>query len=54
MLAWSSGFLNNISVIELENKQNYAIFKGVQIKDGGYILFLDTNPNFSIQVGGLM
>ena len=42
MLAWSSHSLNNISVIELENKQNYTNFEGVQLRttSGTYILIV--------------
>ena len=39
LLAWSSWRSNNIRVIELENKENYANFQGVQITEGECILY---------------
>lgn len=34
LLAWSSGYNNKISVIDLDTKQSYASFDGVQIIEG--------------------
>lgn len=34
LLAWSSSRGNNIEIIEIETKANYANFDGVQIQEG--------------------
>ena len=44
LLAWSMYDFNNISVIELETKQNNENFEGSQIQIGKYILYFEANP----------
>jgi hypothetical protein len=40
LLAWCSWKSNDISMIDLETKQKYAEFKGVQIEGSAFKLFL--------------
>ena len=50
LLAWSYPKTNEINVIELETKQNYASFEGVRIKPGTSMNFIFFNANLTFLI----